>query len=200
MTDIQDSHELMAAAREGKAQAAQALFQRYVERLLALARSRMSPQLRAREDEEDVVQSVCLSFLARARKGLFVHKRSGDLWRLLAAITLNKVRSKAEFHGAGKRKLGKEVPIGLGVEDSACFSLEFLGRDPAPDDVLAVEEELQHVTTPLAPHHRQMLEMRLQGESVEAIAAETKRTEHQVRRVLSKVRDELERRLGDSSS
>ncbi len=198
MSDPLDSLQLFTGAQEGQSQAAQQLFDRYVERLLALARSRMSPQLRAREDEEDVVQSVCRSFFARAREGQFVLERSGDLWRLLAAITINKVRSKAEFHGAAKRKLGREVATGGAEDDSAGSTPPTVGREPAPDDLAAVQEELRHVMAPLAPHHRQMLEMRLQGESVEDIAAATQRTEHQVRRVLGKVRDELERRLSDS--
>src|SRR5262245_54743172 len=92
MSEGLDSQQLLAGVQAGRSQAADQLFNRYVERLVALARSHMSPSLRTREDEEDVVQSVCRSFFTRAREGQYILQRSGDLWRLLAAITLNKVR------------------------------------------------------------------------------------------------------------
>lgn len=183
----------MLAAEAG---AESALFHRYVERLLMLARSRMSPQLRVRVDEEDVVQSVYRSFFARAREEKFVLERSGDLWRLLAAITLNKVRSQANFHGAAKRNANQEqAPPAAGESDLQPLP----GDGPAPDDVLVLQEEVQRIMQLLIPLHRQMIELRLQGDSVEEIATAVDRTEHQVRRVLKRVHDELQSRLSDSS-
>lgn len=173
-----------------------ALFHRYMERLLLPARSRMSPQLRVRVDEEDVVQSVYRSFFARAREEKFVLERSGDLWRLLAAITLNKVRSQANFHGAAKRDAKQEQsPPAAGESDVAPLP----GDGPAPDDVLILQEEVHRIMQLLIPSHRQVIELRLQGDSVEEIATTIGRTEHQVRRVLRRVHDELQTRLQDSS-
>ncbi len=47
----------------------------------------------------------------------------------------------------------------------------------------------------LDPGHREMLKLRLNGGSVEEISKATGRSGHQVRRVLKKVRQDLEVRL-----
>jgi hypothetical protein len=58
----------------------------YANRLIALARSRLSSKLAGRIDPEDVVQSVYRSFFAEARAGRYHLDRGGDLWRLLVAM------------------------------------------------------------------------------------------------------------------
>src|SRR5262249_40685711 len=87
-----DSAALVKRWTEGDERAAAELVNRYTGRLLALARSHLSAKLAARLDPEDVVQSAYRSFFADARDDRFVLKRSGDLWRLLAAITLHKLQ------------------------------------------------------------------------------------------------------------
>jgi hypothetical protein len=52
------SRELLCDYQAGASEAANLIFHRYVERMLALARSRMSSKLRQRVDPEDVVQSA----------------------------------------------------------------------------------------------------------------------------------------------
>src|SRR5262245_40961276 len=91
--------------REGDQGAAGEIFGRYAERLLALARSRLSAKLSRHIDPEDVVQSACRSFFVGARDGRYVLKRSGDLWRLLVAITVHKLQHQLERRSAGKRAL-----------------------------------------------------------------------------------------------
>jgi RNA polymerase sigma-70 factor (ECF subfamily) len=68
----QDSFEfLMARLNAGEGGAADALFRRYAERLLALARSRLEEAVRRKEDPEDVLQSVFKSFFTRHQDGQF---------------------------------------------------------------------------------------------------------------------------------
>lgn len=194
--DPDESQVLFRQLQDGDSIAESELFQRYVERLLALARSRMSPQLRTRVGEDDVVQSVYRSFFTRAKEGSFILERSGDLWRLLATITLNKVRTQAEFHGAKKRAAGRELP----PASEAGHAGDWAATNAAPEDVLMLEEEVERVMRTLPELHRQMLASRLQGDSIPEIAIAFSRTEHQIRRVLNKVRSELERRLRDTAS
>src|SRR5207245_6051067 len=97
------SAELMARWRGGDQQAADALFQRHAERLLALVRTRLSSQLARRFDPEDVVQSAYRSFFVGARDGRYVLTRSGDLWRLMVGITLNKLYRQVQHHQDRKR-------------------------------------------------------------------------------------------------
>jgi len=54
---------------------------------------------------EDLVQSACRTFLRRAQIGQFRLADSEELWRLLCAITLTKVREQTRFHMRQKRGL-----------------------------------------------------------------------------------------------
>jgi DNA-directed RNA polymerase specialized sigma24 family protein len=94
------SAELLDRYERGDSAAADQLFARYADRLLALARSRLSAKLARRIDADDVVQSTYRSFFARARDGQFTADEPGDLWRLLATIALHKVRRQARRHRA----------------------------------------------------------------------------------------------------
>jgi DNA-directed RNA polymerase specialized sigma24 family protein len=187
------SAQLLARWRDGDQRAADELFQRYAERLLSLARSRLSRQLARRIDPEDVVQSAYRSFFLRSRDGRYVLQRSGDLWKLLAAITLHKLQGQVEHHTAGKRALDRERPL-TPADSLAGLPAEAVGREPSPAEVAAVIDELEQVLRGLSPLHRRMVELRLQGYLFTEIAAETQRSERMVRVVLDKVKGELEQR------
>src|SRR5437764_13076621 len=101
------SADLMTRWRAGDEGAAATLFHRYAERLLALARGRLSGRLARHVDAEDVLQSAYRSFFSGARDGRFVLHRSGDLWRLLVAITLHKLQRQVERHTTAKRALSR---------------------------------------------------------------------------------------------
>ena len=106
-----ESQRLFARWRQGDEEAAAAIFDRYAGRLVALARSRMASHLRVREDEEDVVQSVYRTFFSRARAGQFLCERTGDLWRLLAAMTFRKARNAVKFHLRDRRDSRRDEPL-----------------------------------------------------------------------------------------
>jgi RNA polymerase sigma-70 factor, ECF subfamily len=192
----EQSARLVARWRDGDQGAAAELFDRFTQRLLALARSRLSDRLARRVDAEDVVQSAYRSFFIGARNGRFVLQRSGDLWRLLAAITLHKARRQIEHHTAGKRAVGREAALAQG----SVFGLqpELLDREPDPADVAAVVDELERVMRSLQPLHRRMVELRLQGNEVDEIATATERSERMVRLVLAQTRRELEQRCAEA--
>jgi len=79
----------------GDEEAARELFNRYLSRLVALARSRLSEKLERKVDADDVVQSAFRSFFVRARDGQYAIERAGDLWSLLATITRHKLLKKS---------------------------------------------------------------------------------------------------------
>ena len=56
MADERSFDDLMARLRAGDADAARSVFERYTERLIALARSRLGKRLRQKVDPEDVLQ------------------------------------------------------------------------------------------------------------------------------------------------
>src|SRR5262245_30887753 len=118
MESPDSSAELLARWRAGDQQAATALWQRYAQRLLALVRSRMSGELAHHTDPEDVVQSAFCSFFAGTRDDQYVLRHSGDLWRLLVAITLHKLHHQVRRHMAAKRSMALEHHFG---EESELF-------------------------------------------------------------------------------
>lgn len=166
------------------------MFRRYVERLTRLARSRLSPRLAARTDPEDVVLSAYRSFFVGARAGRFSIARSGDLWRLLVSIVLHKLYRQVRHHGSAVRSVTAEQRWSEIAE-------EYLARDrePAPDEALALAEELQVVLAKLDPFARRVLELRLQGVDLATIAAETDRSERTVRRALQEIRGHFAERF-----
>ncbi len=190
-----ESVKLLAQYQNGDSDVAEEIFHRYVNRLVGLARKRISEGLGQRIDAEDVVQSVYRSFFRNAEAGKYAVERSGDLWRLLASITVNKVRKKARFHGQQKRAYAKEGRL----NDEQFERLQRLAEGPDAADAIAVLDELESMMTGLEARDRQVLELRLQGASLEEIADKVERSQRTVRRSLDQAGETLRRRLTNVS-
>ena len=104
----------IARIKQGDPAAAQQLWQRYVEQLIALARHRLSGLPGKMADEHDAVQSAFCSFFRRAEAGQFplLNDRQ-DLWQLLVVMSARKAQNlvRREFrqnrgNGGGGRSFG----------------------------------------------------------------------------------------------
>lgn len=169
----------------GDEQVARQLFDTYVDRLVALARSRISQRLASRVDPEDIVQSVFRTFFGRIKEGRFQINDQDDLCKLLMRITVHKTLRQIAFHKAAKRDPGHET----GQEDgSHDHIMELLDREPTPDDAVAFVDQLEHFLGRLRPQERQILEMRMQGYTNEEIAQELGIYDRKIRRVIERVR------------
>jgi eukaryotic-like serine/threonine-protein kinase len=186
---MSDSLELLRRWEEGDSRAAGLVFDRYVERLLALARSRIGAKLGRRIDAEDVVQSAYRSFFVHAASAEYVLEHSGDLWRLLAGITLNKLYGQAEKHTAARRSIDREDAADSFVGQTADR------REPAPVEAIALAEQLHLVIERMAPMERSVLTARLQGQTNDQIAAALGNSPRTVRRILTDVERRLEQEL-----
>lgn len=185
------SIKLMARWQAGDQQAAEELFRRYSNQLIALARSRLSPKLARRIDPEDVVQSAYRSFFAGAREGQYDIQRGGEVWKLLVTIALCKLRNQAKHHTADKRSIHAEQPFGS--EDSLLgIRAEAFAQAPAPVAALALVDELEGVMRDLEPLERRILELRLQGHTQYEISSQTGRSVASVCRTLAWVKQLLE--------
>ena len=192
MNVIDDSLELVRRVRAGDETAADALFHRYLERLIDLARSRLSRKMARRLDAEDVVQSAYRSFFLNIRHGRYQLLFSGDLWRLLAAITIHKVRRQVRRHTAEKRSVDLEES---GILELILESQREGARMPTPDEAATLVDELQQVLAGLSPLYRRIFEFRLQDRSVEEVARRAGCSERTAHRALAIVRQQLESRL-----
>lgn len=184
------SVELLSRYRDGDQQAADELFARYMERLTVLARTRLAPKLARRIDPEDVVLSAYRSFFIGASEGRFLLRRSGDLWKLLVRMTLHKLYRQAAHHTAEKRSVDLEFRI----DDNDGLVDFCVSREPMPDEVVALSDDLEVLMADLPLLARRVLELRLQGEKLAEIAVEVNHSERTVRRMLNLVRNCIERR------
>lgn len=191
------SSELLQRWQRGDPAAAEALFSRYFRRLHGLVQVRMSAKMAARFDADDVVQSAFRSFFTGARDGRYVLQRSGDLWRLLAAIAINKLRHEQRRHSAGKRSLDLEqLPPPL--RESMDEETMWLAHDPTPEEAAILADEVESLLRPLDAEHRRIVELRLQGHTLNEIALEVRRSQRTVRRIMDLVKQRLERRKNEN--
>jgi RNA polymerase sigma-70 factor (ECF subfamily) len=173
--------------RRGDQDAARKIVERYLDRLLHLARTRISQRLASRVDPEDIVQSVFRTFFVRLKDGRFVFADQDDLCKLLMRITLHKTLRQVAFHKAAKRDPSMEVERGEHHHEQL---LALLDREPTPEAAVAFLDQLEHFFGRLEPLQRQILEMRMQGFTNDEIAARLDlRYERKVRRVLERIRE-----------
>tara|TARA_R110002111_G_scaffold262504_1_gene338971 strand:- start:161374 stop:162717 length:1344 start_codon:yes stop_codon:yes gene_type:complete len=178
----------------GQSEAATAIFDRYVARLIALAHSRIGSKLRRRVDAEDIVQSAYRSFFVHAKGDEYQLNEAGDLWRLLASITLHKLYGQIEKHTAAKRSIHHEDPTDLATAAA-------MTPEPLPEEVVAIVEELHTVIRDLPPEERMVLTASLQGQDNPEICRTVEKSERTVRRLLASARRKIEQRLlpGDTT-
>jgi RNA polymerase sigma-70 factor, ECF subfamily len=182
---------LLADLRAGDPSAAARVVERYAHRLVALARKNLERRILAKEDPEDVLQSVFKSFFNRMSAGQFRLDRPEDLWALLVSLTLHKCGHRAEYFRAARRDVQREAAPPQSAESSAA-PWEALAREPTPLEAALLAENVERLLRGLEPHQRQIVELSLQGEPPARIAAAVGVTQRTVQRVLRGVRDRLE--------
>lgn len=192
---VLDSSQLFLRYTSGDQAAASEIFDRYVERLVALAATRLAPALRRRIDPDDIVQSAFRSFFVRARQSDYALIRGGDLWRLLAAITLHKVRDQVDRHRAARRDYRRERGVSVADSDSQPDSQQIPAESPASAGEVAALEQLQAILGQLPCAVRDALALRLAGNTVAEIAVAMQRSERTVRRFIDEARHLLSREL-----
>ncbi len=172
--------------RGGDQDAARQIVERYFDRLLLLARRRISQRLASRVDPEDIVQSVFRTFFVRLKDGQFAFQDEDDLCKLLMRITLHKTLRQVAFHKAAKRDPYLETNQGDCHRDQL---LAVLDEEPSAEATVAFLDQLEHFLEQLEPQTRRILEMRVQGYTNEEIAKELNVYDRKIRRAIERVRD-----------
>ncbi len=170
----------------------QEFWQSYGVRLQRLAAEYLATRLYRRVDPEDIVQSVCRSFLLRAREGQFQLADQDSLWSLLCAITMTKVREKARFHGRQRRDFQRDAQLdGSRTPGSPPFDAQ-----PTPAEAAEFADQLEQVLDSLNDEERQVVLMRLEQFTCEEVAQRLGCSERTVRRILKRLQKRLQRLLG----
>jgi RNA polymerase sigma factor (sigma-70 family) len=186
---------LIQGLRDGEPHIVKEFCEHYGERLHRLAEKHLPPGLRRRLGPEDVVQSACRTFLRRAQGGNFQLADAENLWGLLCAITLTKVREQARFHLRQKRGLNREEPLDSNPQASSFIGFQPVAPGPSPDEAAEFADQLQHLLASLDEEERQVVDLRLQECTSAEMAERLGCSERTVRRILKRVQSRLARIL-----
>jgi RNA polymerase sigma-70 factor, ECF subfamily len=178
-------NSLVRRLRAGSETAADRLHDRYVARLRALARAKLSADMAGRVDADDIVQSVFRRFFQAAAREDYDAPAGEDLWDLLLVITLNRVRSEAAYQRAAKRDIRRTVKSG--ADDDPLAAVADRDDSAAAALRLHVAEALER----LPADYQRVVELRMDGYEVAEIASSIGRAKRTVERLLQEARGVL---------
>ena len=198
------TEDLVARAQEGQADALNELFQRYHQTMVEVARRKLGPRLRLKEDPDDLAQTT---FREATRDfSQYRYQGEGSLLRWLIQILHNKIRDKAEFYSAGKRDQSRERTLEAPTDDEERGS----GTTPISPDLSVTQvvqrdenfDLLREAIQELSPDHRKAitlvffegLSLRAAGERMGGRSEDALRM--MLRRAEGKLGDRLKASLG----
>lgn len=160
--------------------------------LRAFVRAHMAPELRNRETDGDLLQSVCASLLADRGRFDFRGEAQFRAWMFTAAR--NKLLEKLRFHRREQRDPRREVPPGSslhgGLHDQDA---------PTPSQVAAAGERallLEQAIDQLSPEHREVVTLtQFAGLTAGEAAEHLERSPEAVRMLLGRAMASLAREL-----
>jgi RNA polymerase sigma factor (sigma-70 family) len=114
-----DTAELVRRAQEGDASALNDLFARHHSLMVEIARRRLGPRLRLKEDPDDLAQTTFREATRDFKR--YEYRGEGSLVRWLIQILQNKIRDKAEFYAASKRDTSLETALDPPVDPARDF-------------------------------------------------------------------------------
>ncbi len=108
VADLEDDEVrvLVERAQAGDAEALNDLFTRYHARMVDVARRRLGPKLRMKEEADDLAQTTFREATRDFQR--YEYRGEGSLLRWLMMILRNKIRDKAEYYSATKRDVARE--------------------------------------------------------------------------------------------
>ncbi len=190
--------------KAGRAEAVDAIWQHYYQRIAALVRRRLhtAPE-RSVEDDEDVALSVIHGLCQGAAQGRFERLSDRvDLWQLLMAITVKKMLVRRRWYSRRKRGgnhvKSAQIPAGApraaspgdDRDDDERDPLALaISREPSPDSAAIIADQVHELLDALPDMVlRQIAERRMDGLSNAEIAREMGCTVRTVERKLERIR------------
>jgi len=183
---------LMGGLNQGDQDAARQVYERYSQRLVALASQRLDKRLGAKVDPESVMQSVMQSFFDGQAKDEYVIDSWVALYGLLSKVTVRKALNRNRLHRQRKRNdrldaQGNERPAPVAFEDfqAAC-------REPGPAQLAELRDLIESGLGKLNPTDRKIIESFLDTGSSEETALQFGVSTRTVQRVVKMFREYLE--------
>ena len=176
----------------GEEAAAGRLWDHYFQRVVRLARIRLSPNWRRVADEEDVAISVFSSLCAGISTGKYPELLVRDnLWRLLAVMTARKAidvvhHERRQKRGGGQVR-GESALLSPDGEESANGFDRLEGHEPSPEFALLMAEEAERRLDDETL--REIARYKLDGDTNEEIGQRLGCTGRTVQRRLQRIRE-----------
>jgi RNA polymerase sigma-70 factor, ECF subfamily len=186
-----DTALLVRRAKDGDVDALNDLFARYHSIMIEVARRRLGPRLRQKEEPDDLAQTTFREATRDFKS--YEYRGEGSLLRWLVQILQNKIRDKAEFYAAGKRDLTREHSSD---DEAGASAFDLTSRDLSVTQVVQRGEDyelLREALEDLTPDHRRAITLVFfQGLSLrEAGAQMDGRSEDAVRMLLRRAEAKL---------
>lgn len=185
--------ELLEAWKHGRERAATVLVNRYIGRLMQLARTRLSRKLVGRVDADDVVMSAWRSFFGAARCDQVHPPADDNLWPLLAKITVRKIYKTVKREQAECRTVAREAR-----GDDEEWIDQVASREATPEDAAIVADEIECLLSQLDDRERDIVSRRLGCDDPAAIAAACRCSTRTVSRALECARNIIAARGRDN--
>jgi DNA-directed RNA polymerase specialized sigma24 family protein len=188
----------LAELQAGDPAAARQLWERYFRRLVGLARKRLRGAPRLVGDEQDVALSAFASFCRGAEQGRFPALADRDnLWRLLVVMTARKAAHLRRDEGRQKRGGGAHFAADAPADPEEEPVLgQVLSRDPTPEFAAQINDECERLLSGLGDEElKSVALLRMEGYSVEEIAAQLGCVARSVKRKLQLIRSIWEKEL-----
>lgn len=149
-----ESSRLFQRAQDGSNEAINAIFERYGDRLHALIRLRLGPQLRRRLESRDILQATLLKAFCGFDRFAGSGSRSMMAW--LGTIAHAEICDQADFHGRQKRAAARETSLDQKVERVAVQVRSEASRLQLQADAERLEQALEA----LSEAHREVIVLR----------------------------------------
>jgi DNA-directed RNA polymerase specialized sigma24 family protein len=190
----------IAQLKAGDPAATQPLWEGYFQRLVARTRQKLAGLPRRAADEEDVALSAFNSFCRAAAQKRFPQLEDRhDLWQVLIVITDRKAGQLVRFEQRQRRGGGKvldEAALAQEEKDGPSLLDQVIGQEPSPEFAAQVAEEYRRLLAALGDAALQQVALRkLEGYTVEEIAAQMKRVPRTIKRWLHLIRQIWEQEL-----
>lgn len=171
----------------GENAAATELLNCFSARLISLARGRLSPQVTAKSDPEDVVQSVMRTFFRRVGTREIELRDWPSLWGLLSLLTIRKCAMRGREFATARRNVKLEVSL-AGTE---CQEFSVPGREPTPLEVATFVDLLEHLLASVSAEDRKVIEGLIAGRSVAELANQLGTVQRTIYRTTARLRQTL---------
>jgi len=196
MPDHAETAQLLARAKGGDPEAYDQLFEQAASRLELYLRVRLGKELRSKEESRDLLQETYLA--AHQAFSRFEDRGPGSFVRWMCQIAENQIRTRAEYHGAKKRRSTNElarvsqVIERLQADDTGVLTQA--GRNEQ-------RTQLAQAITSLPDDEREVLLMRhFEGREIAEIAERMGTSPTSTRRLIGRATVRLGNRIGELGS